>query len=271
MSGLRARIARPWPAASAGACRPEQYVVLPRDGVQRAQMGDQLASGAAARIEVELLQACAGQLVPVRKRAARMRPSLPWLSRTATSRCGRAMRSSGDSRTARRHQPARRGLPQRGHLPRPGRERALRAQVPAAETPLPTVMPSGRLRPVSVVTERSDLQGLAGRRECSSPCRAAHSAPAAVTCSSAESVWCLARIRSRSATNRLSQRAWPRRIAEDLDPATDHRRVHREVDAIQSLGSDRRRGEPAEKRRELAAGSPRPPCRLAIGAVDALA
>jgi hypothetical protein len=66
----------------------EDHVLLGGDEVESAQVRDQVASHAAGVVEVELLQTLAG-----RERAARIRPSPPWFSRAATSRCRQAVRN----------------------------------------------------------------------------------------------------------------------------------------------------------------------------------
>jgi hypothetical protein len=69
------------------------------------------------------------------KRAARMRPSPPWLSRADTSRCRQATRNSSwvQARPGPLDQP-RHGLPQRRGFQRPGQERDLAVRSrPAAE------------------------------------------------------------------------------------------------------------------------------------------
>jgi hypothetical protein len=73
-----------------GAGRAEEHdVVFRGDEVEGAQVGDDLAFEGPLMVEVEVLQGfAAGNL------AARMRPSPPWDSRAATSRCRQAARNS---------------------------------------------------------------------------------------------------------------------------------------------------------------------------------
>jgi DNA invertase Pin-like site-specific DNA recombinase len=86
----------------------EDHVLLRGGEVQGAQVGDDLAPQAASVVEGELLQALAG-----RNRAARIRPSPPWDSRAATSRCRQAARNSSWVQDSARARSASRGTDSR--------------------------------------------------------------------------------------------------------------------------------------------------------------
>ena len=176
-------------------------------------------------------------------RAARMRPSPPWDSRAATSRCRQATRNSSwvqASVAGPLGQPGHR-LAQRRRLQRPGQERQLGGQVPVGRRRSSgghhaTGPSAGRSAEGGVVVGQSAGPPPRGSRRPGAAARpgSRRSSLAAATCSGSVMVWCLAQTRAWSATSRPSQITRTRcQVGDDLDPAADHRRVHRVVVAVQ--------------------------------------
>ena len=211
----------------------EDHVLFGGDEVQPAEVGDQVAFQAAGMVEVEVLEG-----LRAGNRAALIRPSPPWASRAATSRCRHAARNSSwvhasaRARSASRPTASRR----RRRLQRPGQEGEFAGHVPRRRCSWrPSRHPAVEWRAeggVVVGEARAfHLAGWAGRTRSSRPPRSSF---AATTWSRSVIVWCRAHTRvvvgdQLAVTPHLD----PVQVGADQDPPADRGRVHRVVVAVQ--------------------------------------
>ena len=197
------------------------------------------------------------RLLRAGNRAARMRPSPPWASRAATSRCRQAARNSSCVQPSARARSASRagGLAQGRGLQRPGQERELGGQVPGGGLGW---RPSRHLPVVRGRRRRRSRPGSAARpRPWSRPVALRLARPrswrGAATWSGSVRVWWRAQQRPWSATSRPRSRPAPVQVGGHLDAAADHRRVDRVVVGIQPhvvVARQPQRAAPARRRRD---------------------
>ena len=204
------------------------------------------------------------RLLRAGNRAARMRPSPPWDSRAATSRCRQATRNSSCDQDSSRARAASRSTDSRSvgafsarvrNAISASRSRAFLAAGAAITPPRRRRRPARRRRPGCAARPPARPPGAARSTRCR------RSPAAAALCSGSVIAWCQAQARSWSATSLpAAEGPDPVQPGDHLDPPADHGRVDRVVVGVQAdvvVAGQPRRGPPPGRRRDRRQGQHR--------------